>query len=104
LSQQSAHPILVAQFPDACGLLGITEIQHDLFAVVKGKFDPAGDLVQGSFSVWKADFRNGTTPALSVIANTPNVTILNGITTPGKGSNSSWPPTTWPASSGASTY
>ncbi|KAB5513310.1 hypothetical protein GE09DRAFT_1267072 [Coniochaeta sp. 2T2.1] len=76
-----APPKLVAHFPDALGLLGITEIEQDVFAVAKGIVDPSGDLTSGSFSVWKAGFRGGRDmPTLSRIADVPDMTIINGMT------------------------
>jgi hypothetical protein len=80
----SGTSVLVGQFPNALGLLGITELQQDVFAVAKGIFDPAGDLTLGSFSIWKADFRAGSKPALTLLVNTSKVTMLNGLTTPGE--------------------
>ncbi|KAB5525513.1 hypothetical protein GE09DRAFT_1257173 [Coniochaeta sp. 2T2.1] len=83
------HPVppkLVAHFPDALGLLGITEIKEDVFAIAKGIFDPSGDLTPGSFLVWKADFRGGREmPTLSRIADVPDTTIINGMTLVKKG-------------------
>ncbi|KZP21489.1 hypothetical protein FIBSPDRAFT_1020155 [Athelia psychrophila] len=66
---------LVAQFPAATGLLGITEIQHDVFAVVAGSLS-----LPGSFSVWKVDVN--PTPAKSTkIADVLPAVFLNGATT-----------------------
>ncbi|KZP21480.1 hypothetical protein FIBSPDRAFT_953744 [Athelia psychrophila] len=56
------------------GLLGITEIQHDVFAVVAGNIS-----LSGSFSVWKVDVNH--TPARSTkIADVPPAVLLNGAT------------------------
>jgi len=87
-SQQHPVPQLVAQFPQALGILGITEIEEDVFAITKGNFSSVtGDVVPKSFSVWKADFRGCKTPALSKIVDVPDASILNGATVVRKGSN-----------------
>jgi sugar lactone lactonase YvrE len=73
-------PKLVARFPDVLGLLGITEIGDDVFAVAKGNFSSVtGAVDPRSFSVDRVDFRQ-TPPAVSTIANVPGATILNGLT------------------------
>ncbi|KZP21481.1 hypothetical protein FIBSPDRAFT_740671 [Athelia psychrophila] len=65
---------LVETLPVAGGLLGITEIQHDVFAVVAGNTS-----LSGSFSVWKVDVNH--TPAKSTkIADVLPAVILNGAT------------------------
>ncbi|KZP21467.1 hypothetical protein FIBSPDRAFT_860646 [Athelia psychrophila] len=65
---------LVKQLPVAGGLLGITEIQHDVFAVVAGNLS-----LPGSCSVWKVDVNH--TPAKSTkIADVLPAVILNGAT------------------------
>ena len=82
------HPTakLVTTFPQALGILGIVELEEDVFAVTKGNFSSAtGTVDPGSFSVWKLDLRRSP-PALSRIADVPDATILNGITTVKRGS------------------
>ncbi|KAK0721120.1 hypothetical protein B0H67DRAFT_484028 [Lasiosphaeris hirsuta] len=79
-------PELVARFPNALGILGITELEEDVFAITKGNFSSeTGNVAPASFSVWKADLRGGT-PALSRIADVPAATILNGVSTVKQGS------------------
>lgn len=50
--QQDPTPKLVAQFPDALGMLGIAEIKRDIFAITKGNFSRViGKVTPKSFSV-----------------------------------------------------
>ncbi len=82
-------PELVARFPGALGILGITELDDDVFAITKGNFSSeTGNVDPASFSVWKADLRKKT-PVLSSIADVPDATILNGVTTITQGSKKS---------------
>src|SRR3569833_189454 len=86
-TEKHPTPKLVATFPECLGILGITEIQEDVFAITKGNFSLTGALAPKSFSVWKADFRNRQTPTLSSIVDIPEAVMLNGATTvTGKGS------------------
>jgi hypothetical protein len=85
-------PQLVATFPSALGILGITEIADDVWAITKGNFSSVtGVAAPASFSVWQADFstcsKPDDAPQLSRIADNPAATMLNGATTvAGKGS------------------
>jgi sugar lactone lactonase YvrE len=84
--QPQSTPQLVASFPDVLGILGITELEEDVFAITKGNFSSAkGTVDPSSFSVFKADLRK-TPPVFSPIANVNGATILNGITAVKKGS------------------
>ncbi|TGO09845.1 hypothetical protein BTUL_0153g00310 [Botrytis tulipae] len=79
-------PIKVAQIPNAVGLLGITELEKDVFYVVawanvSGK-DP------GANAIWKVDMRKYRTLAsgavaqpahVSLVAKIPDSQILNGM-------------------------
>lgn len=86
--QRNCTPTLVAQFPDALGILGIAEIEEDVFAITKGNFSRFTGLVApSSASVWKADFQNQDIAVVSKIADLPDAVILNGATTVKKGSN-----------------
>jgi len=79
-------PQLVASFPDVLGILGITELEKDVFAITKGNFSSAtGTVDPSSFSIFKADLRR-TPPVFSPIADVTGATILNGVTAVKKGS------------------
>lgn len=85
--QQRPTPVLVAQFPDALGILGIAEIEEDVFAITKANFSSSTGLVAPkSASVWKADFQNHGPAVVSKIADLPDAVVLNGVTTVKKGS------------------
>ncbi|KAK8108963.1 hypothetical protein PG984_014764 [Apiospora sp. TS-2023a] len=86
------HPVkasLVYRFPNATALLGIDEIEHDVFAVVVGTVNPPTP-VPGSFSVWRVDMRRFETnkdgsgsvvrgAAARVITAIPEAALLNGL-------------------------
>ncbi|KAF4628874.1 hypothetical protein G7Y89_g9272 [Cudoniella acicularis] len=90
--QANPVPTLVASFPSALGILGIAEIEKDVFAITKGNFSRFTGLVTPkSWSVWKADFRaqentdTGGAVVVSKIADLPEAMFLNGATTVGGG-------------------
>jgi hypothetical protein len=56
------------------GLLGITELSHDVFAFVAGLTTKPG-----SWAIWKADLRKSPV-AVSKIADVPSGQLLNGLT------------------------
>ncbi|KAI0125300.1 hypothetical protein BJ170DRAFT_499486 [Xylariales sp. AK1849] len=75
---------LVYTFPDATGLLGITEIEPETFVLASGVFSDAGG---GNYSVWEVAFRGSTTPAIRKITDIPSALLLNGVAAvPGCGS------------------
>ena len=85
--QQNPTPQLVAQFPEALGILGIAEIEEDVFIISSGNVSFATQtLTPQSFSVWKADLRNQSAVALSKITDIPEAVFLNGVTTVERGS------------------
>lgn len=74
---------LVATFPNATAVLGITELQCDVFAVAVGSLKPTNEPVMGSFAIWSIDLRNATsndTVTTSKIADLPSVSMVNGLT------------------------
>jgi hypothetical protein len=78
----SSESSLLHTFPNATGLLGISETTPDVFAVIAGNFSLSTvSSVPGTYSVWRVDFRHGPSPAISKIANIPEASILNGMTT-----------------------
>ncbi|KAH8646166.1 hypothetical protein BX600DRAFT_477227 [Xylariales sp. PMI_506] len=87
-SQHDATPVLVARIPEVLGVLGIAEIEPDVFAITGGNLSYATEIITPeSFSVWRADFRGQQdTAVVSKIADMPNATILNGMTTVRDGS------------------
>ncbi|KAK5688746.1 hypothetical protein LTS10_000724 [Elasticomyces elasticus] len=91
---------LVYTFPEpANSVLGITETEPDVFAVVVGFFNPATiSGLKGSYSIWSIDLReehwdgsgphhhhqppsNGTQAQVSKVTDIPSAVFLNGLTT-----------------------
>jgi hypothetical protein len=82
--------ILIHSFPTATSLLGIAEIQPDVFAVVVGNWSiTTFSTISGSYSVWKVDLRPfkldndgemASKPAVTKIADIPEASFLNGMT------------------------
>jgi hypothetical protein len=82
--------ILIHSFPNATSVLGISEIQPDVFAVVVGNWsDATFTTFNGSYSIWKVDLqsfqRNGigkfvSKASVSKIASLPEASFLNGMT------------------------
>ncbi|KAF7970901.1 hypothetical protein HWV62_22662 [Athelia sp. TMB] len=66
---------LLLKLPVAGGLLGIAEIQPDIFAVVAGS-----SLLPGFFSIWKIDLQ-AASPTYTKVTNIPPAIMLNGATT-----------------------
>ncbi|KZP16618.1 quino protein amine dehydrogenase beta chain-like protein [Athelia psychrophila] len=65
---------LIDKLPIAGGLLGITEIQHDVFAIVAGNISQSG-----SFSMWKLDMKKNPPKSTKIADIKPGV-LLNGVT------------------------
>jgi hypothetical protein len=88
VSQNDSYPpIAVASIPDASALLGIAELEKDVFYVIASQFS-GGTAAPGSNSVWRIDLRepcvcgNGTYStqgATSHVAQLANATLLNGM-------------------------
>src|ERR1700723_3712619 len=52
----NSSPVLVHRIPDVIGLLGIVEVQHDMFYVIAGNRSVATlETAPGSYSIWKID-------------------------------------------------
>ena len=77
--------ILVHNFTEAhaLGLLGIAEIEQDVFAVIAGSWsDKTFNYTAGSYSVWRVDLRSyySASPKISKITDIPSALFLNGMT------------------------
>jgi hypothetical protein len=71
---------VLAAFPDANAVLGMTEMQHSVFAVAVGTVTPSNTPVIPSFSIWSIDFRWTSSAAkVKKIADIPNVAMVNGM-------------------------
>jgi hypothetical protein len=86
-SHQSNHS-LVHRFPDADGLLGITEVNHDEFFVIAAKLDLANITpVPGSAVIWRVLFKSCPTcpdPDSAIVTRVARLTdsvLPNGMTT-----------------------
>ncbi|KAK4958202.1 hypothetical protein LTR10_004628 [Elasticomyces elasticus] len=85
---------LVYTFPNANVTLGISEVEHDVFAVNVGNFSVPGKGVLGSWTIWTLDYGRhhgvGLTdlgskpdfdaPAVKQVAALPTAQFLNGLT------------------------
>lgn len=86
----SPSATLVHSFPDSISILGIAEIQPDVFAVVVGNWSTTTfSTTNGSYSVWKVDLRRFKTdssglatskPTVSKITDISEASFLNGMT------------------------
>lgn len=76
---------LAARIPGATGLLGITEIEKDVFYVVAGNYSVATLTPKaGTFSVWRVDLDmfkpNKTLAKVEKVVDVPQAQFLNGAT------------------------
>ncbi|EKV16467.1 hypothetical protein PDIG_20600 [Penicillium digitatum PHI26] len=79
-SSQLGHGSLLLTFPNAMSTLGITEIDHDVFAVIAGNVSlPSIVSTTGSFAVWTVNL-NSATPEAKVLASLPGGQFLDGMT------------------------
>ena len=77
--------ILVHNFTEAhaLGLLGIAEVERDVFVVIAGSWsDKTLNYTAGSYSVWRVDLRSyySASPKVSKITDIPSGLFLNGMT------------------------
>ena len=78
-SAASPTASVVHTFPNASGLMGITEVKPDVFALVSGIWDLANTRAQlGSLAVWTIDL-TGASPVVSLVTSIQNSTIFNGL-------------------------
>lgn len=71
----------VAHFPGYASALGISELTHDVFAVIAGNFSYATGTTPGSYAIWTLDFRRTPRVAARKAADVPAAEMLNGLTT-----------------------
>ena len=75
---------LVANIPVETGLLGIAEIEKDVFYVVAGNFTITPTRTPGNFSVWRVDVNtfkpNKTLAEVEKVVDIPQAQFLNGAT------------------------
>jgi hypothetical protein len=72
---------LIYRFPGVMGLLGIVELQQDVFYTISGNFTVATtESTSGSYSIWKIDMRsNGGHTIVSKLVDIPEGVLLNGM-------------------------
>jgi hypothetical protein len=71
---------IVYTFANSSGLMGITEVTSDVFALVSGTWDLANTRAElGSLQVWTIDFNKRPSPAVKLITTIANSTIFNGL-------------------------
>ncbi|KAF7980947.1 hypothetical protein HWV62_36181 [Athelia sp. TMB] len=72
-------PKLIQTIPGVTGLLGIAEVEPDVFAVVAGNLSLATVVsTPGSYSIWKIDVRTSQ-PTATKITDIPTAQFLNGM-------------------------
>lgn len=87
IDPSSSTSRLVAHFSDSLAVLGITELEDDVFAVVRGNFSIAPlSYTPGSWYISKIDLRDQNNPKTTTIAHVAEGQVLNGITTVAPGS------------------
>lgn len=70
---------LEARFPGATSTLGITEVEHDVFAVATGNFTTAtASTTPGTYSIWCLDAR---TAKARKAADVPQAAFIDGLAT-----------------------
>lgn len=79
-------PTLIHRIPGVMGLLGIVELQHDVFYVIAGNWSTRTlQTTNGSYSLWKVDMGSGGNGSSNTLANVSKVTdipegvFLNGM-------------------------
>jgi hypothetical protein len=72
---------LVCRIPGATGILGIVELEQDVFYTIAGNFTIATKTsTSGSYSIWKIDMRSISSPAIaSKLTDIPEGMFLNGM-------------------------
>ncbi|KIM76937.1 hypothetical protein PILCRDRAFT_825950 [Piloderma croceum F 1598] len=80
-SKPLASATLVHRIPDVTGLLGIVEMQPDMFYVVAGNYSyDTYTSTSGSYSIWKINMRRPSSPAVaSKLTDIPEGVALNGM-------------------------
>lgn len=70
--------LLIHNFTSVSGLVGITEVKHDLFVATGGNFTTSGLSTSGSSCVWTVDFR-ANKPIVKFVTRMPEAGLLNGV-------------------------
>ena len=88
----SEVPIVLHTFPNALGLLGITETEPDIFVVISGNFSlTTVSSTPGSYTAWRVSFAEDphgkTMSKVSRIADLTRASFINGITSLGSKQN-----------------
>jgi hypothetical protein len=77
------EPQLLYTFPNALGLLGIAEMQHDIFYIISGNFSlTTGSDDPGSYALWKVKLYRHYTDAKAVVdkvTDIPEARLLNSM-------------------------
>jgi sugar lactone lactonase YvrE len=71
---------VLATFPDANSVLGMTELENDVFAVAVGTISPENAPIAKSFSIWSIDLScQDEKPKVEKIADIHDVSMANGM-------------------------
>jgi len=80
---EDSEPQLLHTFPDSLGLLGITEMQHDIFYDIAGNFSlTTGSDGPGSYVLWKVELsghHNDTKAVVKKVTDMPEARLLNSV-------------------------
>lgn len=81
--EENPQPQLLYTFPDALGLLGITEMQHDVYYVITGNYSlTTGSDGPGTYSLWKVELsgHHAATKAVArKVTDIPEARLLNSV-------------------------
>ena len=80
-SASQPSPQVITTFSNTNGTTGITETTPEVFEVVSGVFDLNQQAAPGTLQLWRVDLTDNSHPNVSLTANMPNVTLINGLTT-----------------------
>lgn len=85
----NSSPVLINRIPKTTGVLGIVELQQDVFYVIAGNWSTSTfTSTNGSYSIWKIDLQKGgpqahgsahSPAAISKVADIPEGWFLNGL-------------------------
>lgn len=80
---KTPQPQLLYTFPDTLGVLGITELQHDVFYIITGNYSlTTGSDGPGTYALWKVELsgqHNATKAIARKVTDIPEARLLNSV-------------------------